>query len=254
VTFWVLLLLGVAAWLGGYHLIGAACLGGICVWAFLTVRNARSESEGKAAQEQVAPSVGEPYRLSLKSADVNGWDSVELYPSCHQYERQLCFGGPPTFEEGFEYEVRGRTDVVERLRDRYREGLDGKEWNVINGRVVVPGGRAHQEVVWHELFGPIKYLILAHTLSARERTLYFEREKRRIQGGFDAVAIEANKLGAIWNSKYGFYDVAKDASEGTKQALHSLHSAENLGRHGLVGPELSTYEDILSILTFDHGH
>jgi hypothetical protein len=252
VIFWILLLAGVVAWLSGYHFVGAASFGGVCMWAYLTVRNARSALENEGPQERVKSDAGESYSLCLKSTGANGWDSVELYPSRRQYRRQYCFGGPPTFEEVFEYEVKGRTDVVERLRDCWREDLCGKERGVINGQLVVPDDRQRDAVAWHELFGPIKYFILAHTLAPLERVSYFESEKQRIQKGFDAVAREAAKLGGTWNGTHGFYDASRDASKEVRLALDSLQTNEALRRHGLTNfYELSTYEESLWLLTME---
>jgi len=65
----------------------------------------------------------EEFSFSLPDpAPPDGWKSYTVYPLRKCYERQYCFGGPPTHNETWEYDVKD-SQVFHRLMDANEENL-----------------------------------------------------------------------------------------------------------------------------------
>jgi hypothetical protein len=202
----------------------------------------------------------EPFYLDMTvpilKAD-SGWDNVHLYPSRHQYERQRCYGGPPEYEEIWEYDIKAHASVFVRLLDRHKEDLnDEHQYDVVNGciqeDVIERENRDHEtwlnslpeknretfqyqpysakeiaelkrEVIWHELQGAVKYFIL----SKHDRMGEWKRDLEKLRNSFELIVTEAEALGATCN-KFGSYELPNDADDLQRKKLEDIFSSRNL--------------------------
>lgn len=85
-------------------------------------------SRGNEADENL-------YSLDLTDQQLEswfGWRKITLYPTRRQFETSICFGGPPSTEEIWEYQIRDRDIVICRLLDRFIDDLNEQYFEVVN--------------------------------------------------------------------------------------------------------------------------
>jgi len=171
-----------------------------------------------------------------------GWDSISVSPAKRRCKRKYCFGGPPTYFEVLEYDLRPqnrRNPVFARLVDMWKEDYWGDSYQVVNGAICErakegnPSDNLEKRIVWYELLGPERYVILsAHGISKE----FFTEEQERIQKALTQLRAGAEALGAIQVERYGWirFEARPDADEEQKSAIKAgvaiLCSEQSLGQ------------------------
>jgi hypothetical protein len=134
----------------------------------------------------------EEFSFSLPDPAPNGWEEYTVYPLRKCYERHYGFGGPPTHNEAWEYDVKG-SQVFHRLRDANKEYFADPVFEVINGTVSEEGvganagndiseqvERLRHSTQWHECRGTISFEILAihsHSQPSRVRGIIAHKQQ-----------------------------------------------------------------------------
>ena len=78
------------------------------------------------------------YELSLTTPFLEkeyGWENLTVYKQPAHYVRTLCCGGPPVSKTTWEYEIKKREFVFQRLRDDFTEEIWEPYFEVANGCV-----------------------------------------------------------------------------------------------------------------------
>jgi hypothetical protein len=192
-----------------------------------------------------------------KQALDSGWSTASIFPAQHRYQRSDCYGGPPVTEELWEYDIKERSAVFQRLLDRYDVNFEGPEYEVVNGNVLedvferkrsereiwlnsLPEEKREfygsnspysterltelrREVLWFELHGAMKYFILSKHYPHGE----WKKELEKLRASFSKIATEAETLGARVD-EYGFYKLPKEAGDIERQKLNDLFSETTL--------------------------
>jgi len=206
---------------------------------------------------EIAPSAGAEdewgdgtFHLSLTTPELernSGWESVVVYKEPAQYERTLCYGGPPVFKELWEYQIKQRSFVFQRMLDDYIDDLWDPRYEVVNGcvqehlievrhaedkggiKVTTPEtkiARLRQQVQWHEVDGILRFFILAKLGYSGWRS-----DAQKLKDGVSEIGGKAEALGATMGEN-GWYQLPDDASEEQKRVLDRLFSPWSLRSHG----------------------
>lgn len=181
-----------------------------------------------------------------------GWDTIHVYPAEKRCERSVGYGGPPTFHEIIEYDLRPQhrpEAVFARLVDMWKEDLSETSYQVINGTFLESaeedgslGNLEKRRLTWYELRGPEMYVIL----SAHGRDKAFFRQKRRsIEKALTQLEARAEALGAVQVEGFGGairYEAPPGADEVQKLAIETgiaiLVSEKILNKYGFIPNEL----------------
>ena len=179
--------------------------------------------------------------FELPKPDENGWDNIYITPVKRRCKRVFCFGGPPTYFEIFEYDLRpeDRPSIVfARLVEMWKEDLSGDSYQVVNGTICARADERclsdnlEERIVWHEVLGSERYAILAAHGTSKE---FFLREQERIQKALKQLNARAEALGAIQvETLLGTtsYEARPDVDEERKSAIDAgiaaLRSEETL--------------------------
>ncbi len=222
--------------------------------------SASAVDEAQTEEDPLYSNDEEPFYLDMTIPMLeaeSGWDRIELYPSRHQYERQSCYGGPPVYEEIWEYDIKAHASVFVRLLDRHKEDLNNDhQYEIVNGciqeDVIERKNRDHEtwlnslsdkdrqrfqyqpysakeiaelkrEVIWHELQGAVKYFIL----SKHNHMGMWKMDLERLQKAFSLIVTEAEALGATCN-KFGNYELSNDMDDIQRKKLEDLFSPTTL--------------------------
>jgi hypothetical protein len=223
-----------------------------------SVQNDRSHEPQASGKPELEPE----FYLNLTHAHLekeSGWDRWTIYPNQSRVKNDHCFGGPPTYEDIYEYEIR-RTAVRVRMLESSKEDFDQKTYEVFNGRLVRTQieskcldinlslkdevKRLQSETEWHDSPSLIRYFVLANTEGSRD---FLSSEHSRLEQAFKSVAREAAQLGAVWG-EYNYYVAPDAATDGQKEAINKFQSDERLLRFGITFSELCSQKEILSIL------
>jgi hypothetical protein len=171
-----------------------------------------------------------------------GWDCISVSPAKRRCMRKYCFGGPPTYFEVLEYDLRPqnrRNPVFARLVDMWEEDYWGDSYQVVNGAICERANEGNQSdnlekrIVWHELLGPERYVILSAHGIGKE---FFIVEQERIQKALTQLRAGAEALGAIQVERDGWirFEARPDADEEQKSAIKAgvaiLCSEQSLGQ------------------------
>lgn len=177
-----------------------------------------------------------------------GWDNVTIRLRNHTYIRNRCFGGPPAFEDTWEYQVLDGAVIFHRLKESNADDIYvGKQFDVLEGDLnymhfearnaehreksgpldltpydeeTISGLR--KQVTWHELHGAIKYLILR---TARPDLI--DRTLQKLNESFEKIASDAAALGAALD-EYGQYELPPEADEASHAKLREMFSTRSL--------------------------
>ena len=232
--------------------------------------------ETEKGGEQDVEEVDEP-RVTFDLSDErmnkhSGWDRVHVY--ANRYERSSCEGGPPSYDDVFEYAVQGKKvyqRVVEKKTADFFKTTDETDLvEVKDGAIVEDSmkildaeddilyapdkrvsfnlerpdrrGSLKYEIAWHEVLDPVIRYVLWATKTSRDVLI---AESSRLNNAFLAVEIAAKKLGGT-RDKYGFY---KNADGKVDDALRALQSDEGLAVYGISLSDMFGQEKILKVLT-----
>jgi len=223
------------------------------------------KTQGTVAEEPVT--VDEP-RVTFDLADErmnknSGWDTVHVYPK--KYDRSWCGGGPPSYDEVFEYSVQEKTAyqrLVEKKTCDFFKTTDKHHIAEVENGVIVEDsmkildaeddhfklrGSARRESLktetgWHEVRDTVIRYALWATKNSRDILI---AESARLNAAFLAVDMAAKKLGGT-RDEYCFY---KNADGKTDEALESFHSDEGLAPYGITANDMFEQEKILKVLT-----
>lgn len=184
----------------------------------------------------------EELSFSLPEPDPDGWDSYTVYPLRRRYERQYCFGGPPTHNETWEYEVKG-SQVFHRLIDANEEWFDDPVFEVINGTVSEEGiarnssaeyvretvERQRQSVQWHECRGSVSFEVLAIHFRSQPSTVreILVRKQQKLKAGFAEMEKKLVALGAIEEDDprgVSYFTAPKGASENMQKEIDHIQN------------------------------
>ena len=179
--------------------------------------------------------------FKLPAPDEYGWDNICVTPAKRRCERVFCFGGPPTYFEIFEYDLRPQdrpSAVFVRLVEMWKEDLSGDSYQVVNGTICAcedqrhPSDNLEKRIVWHEVLGSERYAILAAHGRSKE---FFLKEQERIRSAIKQLNARAEALGAVQvGTLLGTirYGPRPDADEEQKSAIEAgiaaLRSEESL--------------------------
>lgn len=204
-----------------------------------------AEEKLQAIEKRVQPADEfdeEEFSFSLPDPAPDGWEEYTVYPLRKCYERQYCFGGPPTHNETWEYDVKG-SQVVHRLRDANEEYFDDPVFEVINGTVGEEGvaenssadyvskrvERHRQSVQWHECRGSVSFEILAihfRSQSSRVRGI-LARKQQKLKAGFAEMEKKLVALGAIEEDDprgVSYFTAPKGASENVQKEIDHIQN------------------------------
>jgi hypothetical protein len=161
--------------------------------------------------------------------------------------------------EIYEYAVR-HTTVFVRLIERSTEGPGGHKYEVFNGCINAarleedyamkvqkyradvnvdfridetpsfPFEQLEKRIVWHEIYGAIRYFVLAKQLPLHEAT-FFREEFERFTKAFAAIAQRADQLGAVWNELSSRYETPESTTSDAKKRLEEELSIFKFGFH-----------------------
>jgi hypothetical protein len=161
------------------------------------------------------------------------WEWWDVFPNqkrlTHQYGwRELEL----SIDEVYEYAVR-HTSVFVRLLEKSAEGVDGHVYEVFGGSVntarleedyekkikkyendvnkdlflhntpAIISARLQREIVWHEIYGAVRYFILAKDVPVVYVADFVREELERFTNAFAAIEKKAEELGAAW-SDFGY--------------------------------------------------
>lgn len=201
----------------------------------------------------------------------SGWDRVQVY--ANRYERSSCQGGPPSYDDVFEYSVQGEKvyqRVVEKKTHDFFKTTDTHSIAEVKDGVIVDDsmkildaeddilfapenqhvfhverpdrrGSLAFEIVWHEVHETVIRYALWATKNPRDVLI---AESARLNSAFLAVDSAAKKLGGIWD-KYGGY---RDADGKSNDALKVFHSDEGLAPFGITVNDMFERDKILEVL------
>jgi hypothetical protein len=245
----------------------------------------RHDEATDSSYDESPPTDEEPESFALAMTEPwmeeqSGWDTVDIYPSRHRYERSYCFGGPPTHEEVWEYAVKEGDAVFQRLLDRREHGIYEDQYEIVNGCIqedvferkdrqhqawlrsqgdenlkrLLQGtpafeaiARCRREILWHELHGALRVFIL---LSNTARSQALKTKFLELRESFSRIAVELSRLGAT-RDKHGTYKLPAEADDSRQKALRDLLSSETLlKQYGIRSShELTEQDQILKLLS-----
>ena len=203
----------------------------------------RKGEEKLQALEKRLPPVddvdAEEFSFSLPSPAPDGWENYTVYPLRKCYESQYCFGGPPTHNETWEYDVKG-SQVFHRLMDANEEYFDDPVFEVINGTISEEGvaennladyvskevERHRQSVQWHECRGSVRFEILAIQFRSQPSRIreILSREQQKLKAGFAEMEKKLVALGAIeeYDGDYSHFTAPDGAPEDLKNQIVNI--------------------------------
>jgi hypothetical protein len=240
-------------------LIVLTFLAGRKSWLTLFPTRATGTEEPKAEGEERVTFDLTDERMNKNS----GWDRVHVYAK--KYDRSSCGGGPPSYDEVFEYAVQERK-VYQRLveketsnffkttdKDRIAEVENGviveDSMKILDAEDAVfklerPDRRESLklQIGWHEVRDTVIHYALWATKNSRDVLI---AESARLNAAFFAVDMAAKKLGGT-RDEYCFY---KSVDGETNEALGAFHSDEGLAPYGITANDMFEQERILKVLT-----
>jgi hypothetical protein len=201
----------------------------------------------------------------------SGWDRVRVYSN--RYARSSCEGGPPSYDDIFEYSVQGKRvyqRVVEKRTDDFFKTTDRHSIVEVKGGVIVEDsmkildaeddvlfapenqhvfhverpdrrGNLAFEIAWHEVQDAVIRYALWATKNSRDVLI---AESARLNAAFLAVDSAAKKLGGA-RDQYGFY---RNADGKTDEPLKIFHSDEGLAPFGITANDMFEQDKILKVL------
>lgn len=232
--------------------------------------------ETKKGGEQDVEEVDEPcvtFELADKRMSKNsGWDTVHVY--ANRYERSSCEGGPPSYDDVFEYAVQEKKvyqRAAEKKTDNFFKTTDKHTIVEVKDGVIIEDsmkildaeddilyapdkqglfnlerpdrrGSLAFEIAWHEVHDPVIRYALWAMKNSRDILI---AENARLNAAFFAVDSAAKKLGGI-RDEYGSY---QNADGKVDDALRALQSDEGLAVYGISRNDLFEREKILNVLT-----
>lgn len=184
-----------------------------------------------------------------------GWHDVWVCPNKKQYGSTCCFGGPPTFCETSEYDLRLHLTfpkVFVRLIDWWRDDLSELSYEVVNGTVCSnreDKSAFEWRTLWHELTDPEKYFILSkHGVDKG----FFILEQERLLNGIARLTAEVVTLGAVVADD-GWYvappNIAEEQQSAIRARLAVLLSDDNLRNFHISQNEIAKQMDFRHVLT-----
>jgi hypothetical protein len=203
------------------------------------------------------------FDLADERMDKNsGWDRVNIYAK--RYDRSWCGGGPPSYDEVFEYSVQEKIVyqrlVEKRTCDFFKTTDKPHIAEVKNGVIVEESMKIldaeddhfklrssdyreslKMETGWHEVHDVVMRYALWATKNSRDKLI---AESARLNASFLAVDVAAKKLGGV-RDEYCFY---KGADGKTDEALEPFHSDEGLAPYGITANDMFEQGRILSVL------
>jgi hypothetical protein len=280
----VVVLIVVFLWLSGLHLIAAIV--GVGSWAVLSYREFQTKQlkRSNTATGTPAGSTTIDDSFSLNATDAylekrSGWDCWEVFPRRKRLTHQDCYGGPPTQDEVYEYDVRG-TSLFVRLIEKSEKGFDARKYEVFNGSIVqaqleedykklvelykddsdetknlmcsdtptVLSAKLQTKLTWHEMHGAVRYFVLSKDATDDRNLLFFEEEHERLKGAFATVAVQAEQLGAVWDDFSGTYRAPEEADSETKEAVQKISRDAGLLRFGIRRVDVRQRNLIMAVL------
>jgi hypothetical protein len=190
--------------------------------------------------------------------DDSGWERWTVLPNQKQLIRNRCGGGPTVHEEIYEYAVR-HTSVFVRLIEKSNEAFDEYEYEVFAGSIntarleedyakkikkyendankdlflgdtpTIISAELQKEIVWHEIYGAIRYFILNKDVPVVYEANFFRNELERFTNAFAAIEKQAEELGAVLDGSTGCYSAPKDATSEVKENVRQKLSVFNFG-------------------------
>jgi hypothetical protein len=202
----------------------------------------------------------------------SGWDRVHVY--ANRYERSSCEGGPPSYDDVFEYAVQEKKvyqRVVEKKTNKFFKTTDKHKLFEVKDGVIVEDsmkildaeddilyapdkqglfnlerpdrrGSLKLEISWHEVHDTVIRYALWATKNTRDILI---AESARLNATFFAVDGAAKKLGGT-RDEYGSY---RNADGKVDDALKALQSDEGLTYYGISLSDMFDQEKILKVLT-----
>jgi hypothetical protein len=285
----VVLIVGLL-WFSGLHLIAAIV--GVGSWAVLSYRDFQTkqlEQSNKATATHSGSTTIKPddpeepdFWLNATNAYLekrSGWDYWKVFPRRKRLTHQDCYGGPPTQDEVYEYEVRG-TSLFVRLIEKSEKGFDGRKYEVFNGSIVqaqleedykklvelykddsdetkslmcsdtptVLSAKLQTKLTWHEMHGAVRYFVLSKDATDGSNLLFFDEEYERLKDAFAAVADQAEKLGAVWDDLTGTYKPLEESDSETKEAIQQIRWDAGLLRFGIRRMDVRQQNLIMAVL------
>jgi hypothetical protein len=285
---WVLAILAAVAryWL----VAAVMCVAAIAVseWRKYSARTrvASSDSPTKESSEVSAASEGDSdvdydqsFGIDLTDEHLEktfGWNRWTLHPAKNRLISSFCGGGPPTFVEVWECRVDERSVFV-RLLESSEEEFEGQRYSVFDNKIVpiffeekkkrmhllagtINGDkkRGEQMVQWtnaNVALGPLlTYFILGHCAKNDAQRAFIRHfmhdEIIRLTDGFRSIERAADKLGAIWNAEYSYYEVPEGATDETRKTINgTLATDEGLLQFGITAAELGDKRKIMEVLS-----
>jgi hypothetical protein len=236
-TYFLLIVAGAVIGFGGLPglVIGMAILLYLAITMTILPRLQAGEEKLRTLEKLLPPADGieeEEFSFRLPDPAEQGWDRCRVYPSRKRYERQHCFGGPPTHNETWEYDVKG-SQVFHRLIDANEEGFTDPVFEVINGTISEAGVAGNleiraKEIQWHECRKSERFEILAIHLRSRPSELrqILAKQQKELTAGFQEMEQKLLALGAI-EKDYGDFScfIAPDgADEDVKKQIADIQS------------------------------
>jgi len=230
------------------------------------------DSRTSVSQTVDADDSDEPY-VSFDLSDEtiqkrSGWYGLTVYAD--RYELSQCYGGPPSYEEVFEYTVSGKQAyqrLIHQEETDFFRTTDERRLIVVDKGAIVeesmkileaeddityatpeplferPNRRADlkAQLSWHETpLADIRYALWAVKNSMQRDVLI--AECARLNKAFIAVDVAARKLGGQRNKGESY------KSETPNEELLALQSAKGLEPYGITFQELKFQELIFAII------
>lgn len=189
----------------------------------------------------------------------SGWERWTVLPNQKRLTHDHCYGGPPSHVEIYEYAVR-HTSVFVRLIEKSTERFDEHEYEVFGGTIntarleedyskkikkyendvnkdlflsdtpAIISARLQEEIFWHEIYGAIRYFMLAKDpATAGGRAAFFKDELERFKSAIATIEKQAEELGAVLDGSTGRYSVPKDAAPEVQEYVRRKLSPFNFG-------------------------
>jgi hypothetical protein len=178
-----------------------------------------SPSERRSGEEECSFSFPDPAP--------SGWEKYTVFPSRQTYKRNYCFGGPPTYDETWEYEVR-ESQIFHRLVEARKEYFGDPIFEVIRGTVLESIkqttrakfadnliDRYRKNIEWHECKDSVRFELLAIHLRSESSKLrdILERKQKKFAAGCSELESKLAALGAVeQDSGRGSYFTAPDGA------------------------------------------
>jgi len=223
-------------------ILGASILLYVAIIATILPVLMAGQEKVRALEKRLEPAGeldGEEFSFGLPDPSPNGWEHFTIHPSRQRYQRECCFGGPPTHNETWQYEIKD-AQVFHRLIDANEVYFDDPVWEVINGKISEDGvarntsesyvraqiEKHRREVEWHECTGSVSLEILAVHFRSQpwQARAVFARKHEKLTATFGEIEKQLLTLGAV-EKEYGgasYFAAPEGASEELKMQIKSM--------------------------------